>query len=437
MKFTFLQILSLFLCFSAYAAEEKINVSNSPSNVKQNSQQIEILQSQLDSAKVENEYLKKLSESTISEFNILRQAARNQTDKINLLTNSLNESNFQKEFVYPIILSIISAFIFWLAFSYLPELRKKRKMREKLDLNLYQIQTGLFSIFDLIMRYNKHSPSSYQKEIKANSLTQNEINLGIQNKCLNETYLFDSKVNHTLMAIGEKLYERTKAIDQTIERSFNFFFFLSSHEILLLEKIRTILYTYDLKNFKNPAKSIVAGQELCPVNPSISYMTNNLSTLFEHYVEIKKIVHANKFESREVFLDKIQTQYYSGNYQKCLRLIRKSFSKFPNDKRLLICYKIQSLYKLKKIKFAQNELITLLSEKPNLVSSRDFIKIVYDHESMRNIIQEHYTSEEIDKYLSVINKESERDMNFIKSAESLRKYYSLKSKMITEMNKNT
>ena len=148
----------------------------------------------------------------------------------------------------------------------------------------------MFSIFDIIMKLNTHSPSHYQKDIRGINLKKSDFELGLQNKCLNEHYLFYPELRHALLPIGKSLYERVKKIDATIDRLFNFSYYLKSHEILFLEKIRTKLNTYDLENYNRQAISVIGNQKLYPVNPSLSYMSNNIFELFELFNELQKMV---------------------------------------------------------------------------------------------------------------------------------------------------
>ena len=125
------------------------------------------------------------------------------------------------------------------------------------------------------MRFNNRSPSNYQDKIRGGTLERIDIELGLQNKCINDTYLYYDDIKNDLLPIGEDLYKIMKKIDNTIERIFNFSFYLSSEEILLLEDIRTKLYTYGLPDTNKKAIQVVGNIGLRPVNPSISYMTYN------------------------------------------------------------------------------------------------------------------------------------------------------------------
>lgn len=213
-------------------------------------------------------------------------------------------------FTESIILSIIAAIIFWLAFSFFPEKYRRDKIRPKLDLDIYQVYGTLFSIFDLIMRSNDHSPSTFQNKINGNKLNIEDIELGLQNKCLNETYLYDQNVSKLLIT-GKNIFEKANKIDEITERLFSFSNYLAAGEILLLEQIRKKLQVYDLKGFSRSAVSVIGNTQYMPVNPSLSYMKNNLFDLDQLFIQLRSIVFKNKHIDRDILLNKIQCHYYS------------------------------------------------------------------------------------------------------------------------------
>lgn len=232
--------------------------------------------------------------------------------QIDSLKREIKETDYFTEFIYPIFLSIIAAFIFWVFIAYLPERTRKNKVREKLDLNEYQIYLELFIIFDMVMRHRERSPSNYQSKIQSNKLDENDIRFGLQNKCLNEHYLYYKEVKNILLPIGKSLTERIIKIDKIIERIFNFSSYLSSEEILLLEEIRSHLHTYEIEN---QYKRIPGTDGYYPINPSISYMAGNFYALFKLYTKLQHLVFTNIFENRELVLRKIQHYFYSESYE--------------------------------------------------------------------------------------------------------------------------
>lgn len=335
-----------------------------------------------------------------------------------------------KEFFYPIILSIIAAIIFWIAFSYIPERNRKRKIRFKIEHEIYQVYTKLFFLFDTVMRFNNHSPSNYQSEIRGNKLKPRDIELGLQNKCLNEHYLYDKAIEGKLLPIGKTLADNSKKIDSSIDRIFDFNIYLISDEILLLEEIRKKLHVYDLENYNKEAVSKIGLVELYPVNPSISYMKNNLSEIYELYKTLQGTVFKYSLENREIQINMIQHYYYSEEYEKAIKAIEVGKTKYPKDKSLFTFYEINSLFKLNKKESAYNKIEKMFETKPHLVSNRTFIKELLKDEKIKELLNKYFSDNEIQELQAVIKREKLQEEAFVKNAKELEDYYKEKSKKV-------
>lgn len=334
-----------------------------------------------------------------------------------------SETNYVDTYFNSIITSIIAAIIFWLVFSYIPEKKRRNKIRPILDLDMYHIYTTLFSLFDLIMKHIDYSPSDYQEKIRGNKLEREDIELGLQNKCLNETYLYDSNVNKQLLIIGKKFYEQTREIDETVDKLFNFSNYLDPEEILLFEKIRKKVLVYNPRDFNRSAVSIVGNMQFKPVNPSLSYMTQNISELYLFFIQLQDIVYKNNYSDRDTSLSEIQHYYYSGQYSKCEKKIRNTIPKYPKDENFLAFYLFLCEYMQGAKDSAYNRLEAILREKPHLVSSRGFIEDVIHDERVMEQIKKYYSAKEIEEVGVVLFKEESIEKNFIEEAKRLRCYY--------------
>lgn len=153
---------------------------------------------------------------------------------------------------------------------------------------MYKVYMDLFFVFEKIMRSDLNSISSFQKVIQSGKLTKDYIELGLQNKCLNNTYQFDAKIKDKLLVIGEGLFESSTKIEKTVERVFSFSQYLTANEILLLEKILKKMQEYDFSDYNKDAITVFNGIKLIPVNPSLSYLRNNLTELYYTNSEIKR-----------------------------------------------------------------------------------------------------------------------------------------------------
>lgn len=349
----------------------------------------------------------------------------NQTFKIDSLIQQHNNSEFHyfKDFINPIILSVIAGIIFWFIFSFLPEHKRLKKLRPKLDLDIYQAYMNLFFLLDLVMRPNNHSPSDYQQKIKGNKLTRDDLELGLQDKCLNETYLYDSHVSEALMPIGKGLFDIASEIDLNIENLYSFSNYLTADEILLLEKIRKKLKVYDLNNYSKSAISLIGGMELKPVNPSLSYMAQNLYELYLLFIHLQKLVYNNSYSDRDIFISEVQHYYYSDQFAKCKQAAIGGILKYPKDKNFLEFYSFMSEYKLGKTESAYLMLANILKDKPHLVSSRGFLSDFLADTKVSSLIEKLYSEKEVSELKEVLKREKLNQKNYIEKAKILKKYY--------------
>lgn len=356
-----------------------------------------------------------------------------QNDKIDeLLTSSNNPSfNVNKDLLYPFILSMFSALLFWLVFSFWPERTRRNKLRPKLELDMYHVYMDLFGAFDKVMSIRKHSPSSYQDKIKGQGLTIEDINLGLQNKCLNETYLYDSNINAIQLPIGLSLKHAAEKIDKTIDKIFDFSEYLSPEEILLLENI---LKKFQVYSYTSNADSEIGGIKLYPVNPSLAYMTNNLFELYQLFGQLEKVVQGNKLRDRNISIQMIQFLYHSGQFVKCIKEAKGLIKKHPKDKVFLEFYIVRSLYKSSQRKLAYAGLEKLLEAKPHLVSNRGFLEELLGDERVIEILNKKYTEAEIDELRQVLLGEKTLKDKFEENGRKLKQYYIEKSEANAKRN---
>lgn len=337
-----------------------------------------------------------------------------------------------KELVIPVLLSIISAIIFWFVFSFLPYRYRRKKLRPKLDLDIYLVCTALFRVFDLVMRFNHHSPSFFQDKIQGDKLSLDDIELGLQNKCLNETFLYDQSISEHMLVIGEQLHEIEVEINNAIERLFNFSSYLTEKEILLLEQIRKKLQVYNLKDYNRSAMPNFGGEQYLVVDTSLSYMKNNLCELYQLYIKLRNIVFNNKYVDRDIMLNKVQFFYYTGRYRDCRKTARLARSQYPSDAGFLDFYLFLCNYKSGKKHRAQNKLENVLKSKPHLISSRGFLGDVVSDKAIADLIEKYYSKTEIENFYSVISQEKALNQRIIDCSKMLKKYHRQKISSVGE-----
>lgn len=425
-KFIFTILLTFFLIHVLSGQDKKIMDKQSRNSVEFR------LDSVLGDYKFQHKQSLQVIDSLISDIHetngLIFKSIELQNAKLEDLEKKIThtDSSAFRDFFYPILLSIIAAIIFWFAFSYYPERSRKKRIRVKLDLEIYQVYTKIFSLFDTVLRKNNHSPSDYQSQIRGGLLNRRDIEIGLQNKCLNETYLYYPEIQNTLLPIGKSLYNSIQKIDRDIDRLFNFSMYLHPDEILLFENIRNKLYTYDLENHERSSISIIGGMQLKPVNPSLSYMANNFNELYELFKQLQKLVFRNKFENRNVFVSKVQYHFYSGQYEETIKVIKNNSHKYSKDENFFDWYVFQSLYKLNKLPESYKLLESLFEKKAHLVSSRSFLKDYLNDKIIQDLLNKYYSVKDLSELDKVIKKEELIEKAFIDSAKSLEEFYAKK-----------
>ena len=413
-------LLVLIFAFSAQGQEKsgkQRDAANTPKKIENLANKISH-KAELDTLSTRLRRLEEKNELIISENKKQYSDTKENFEKLNNTSFNIN-----KDFTYPTILSIVSAVIFWFAFSYIPEKRRASKIRPKLELDMYNVHKDVFWIFDTVMSWSNKSPSMYQGKIKSNRLSLEDIELGLQNKCLNESYLFDKEIRDKLLVVGHLLYKLSSKIEKTVDHIFSFSQYLTADEIILLEKILKKLQTYDLANYNESAISDFNGIALRPVNPSISYMKDNLFELYQLFNELGVIIYNNKYYDWGVAIDKIQYLYSNQEYKRCIKHINKALSSFPLHKDFLGNYTFLCKYMLNKGNISDTVIDDFLNKNSDLISSRSTFKKILTDGKVEKLMAKHYSTEKIKELHNVIHKEDLLLENFNNNASILKDYY--------------
>lgn len=334
-----------------------------------------------------------------------------------------NNINFINDFLTPILLSIIAAFIFWIFFNLLPEHFRKKNVRRTIEANIYNILTQLFSIIEIPFRPNSYSVSNVQHKIYAGQITEEDFSIALQNKCLNETYLIDENADK-FICIGKKLEESIKKLDEKIEKLFSFSYYLTPEEISILEVIRSKLSIYE---YNDNAKSVIGKIPLYPVVPNMAYMAHNFFEVYQLYLKLLNLVYENDYECREMCLTFIIMHYNKGEYKKVMKYIKQKKEKFQENIFVDI-YTMLCSYKLKNCKKFLKVAEDLLRNKINLVSSRTSIMQVYNCDKFQNLLKKYYSPQEISQFVRAYEDEENRYSSIMEINKQLRLYYEKKIK---------
>lgn len=328
----------------------------------------------------------------------------------------------------PILLSIVAAIIFWLVFSYLPERKRHKKLRPIVELALFDAYKQLFSLFDLIMRHSSNSPSFFQSEIRAGKLSEDDIVLGLQNKCLNESYLYDPHVKDALLVVGEEILDRTLALDELANKVLSFHTYATAEELVLLEQIREKIRVYHFckRNINKPCGTIINGQIYRPVDPSINYRRQNFYEIYQLFCKLQTLVLNHSPLDRDRFICKMQSLYYSGQYRLCAKLIQSEGRRFEKDSTLYRNYWALSERGKGSMKAFYKIIEETYKSRPyggSLVSSRDTFKDLLGDNKLMEILAQFHSSEEIAALRQYVQQDKKHKEAFENANQVLAKYF--------------
>lgn len=335
-------------------------------------------------------------------------------------------------FLYPLVLSLLSALIFWLVFSFMPNYRRRNKIRPLVELDIINVRSELFAIFDCVMSDKKFSPSSFQSEIRSGLLSARDIELGLQNKSLNEHHLYDTEVSSKLLVVGRDIFNRSEAIDRLVDKALNFSQFVNADEIILLERIRKNVRQYDFGEKaveKNPATK-VGGSLYLPVVPNISYRKSNFSELYALYLELQRlIIKYFRYTDRNTAIHNVQYLFGAGKYKDCIAYARRCQVYVPKDKVLIWNYIAVCLYKTGAKEAAYRELYFIYKDRPyngSLVSSRSFLEhFVNDAKAVEILLRTH-SEHELEKLKKLLDQEQLQRELFLQQNRLLFDYFESK-----------
>jgi hypothetical protein len=354
-------------------------------------------------------------------FRTLRDLGRQWLDGLDAWAG---ESNI----LLPILLSIVAAIIFWLVFSFLPERKRRRKLRPIVELALFDAYKQMFSLFDLIMRHTSNSPSFYQSEIRAGKLSEEDISLGLHNKCLNESYLYDLNVKGGLLVVGEEILDRTLGLDELANKVLSFHTYATAEELVLLEQIRGKIRVYHFgeRHIKQVCGVIFNGQILRPVNPSISYRCRNFYEIYQLFLKLQMLVLNHSPLDWDRFIYKMQYLYYSGQYRLCVKLIQSHERRFEKDSTLFRNYWALSERGEGRMKDFYRIIEETYKSRPyggSLVSSRSTFKELLGDNKLFEVLAQFHSSEEISALRQSVQEDEKHKEAFENANQSLAKYF--------------
>lgn len=334
-----------------------------------------------------------------------------------------NPNGFFYWYLYPIISSIFAGFVFWIIFSFLPDRRRRKSFGIGVMDDLIKLNYSLFNYFDVFLKHQKHSTSFFQNKIHACSLKEEELNIILQNKILNEKYNYYNELNGRLICIDDEIRTCQFEIKNIINRLYSFNFYLSSFQIDLLRSIQEKVFRYSLEI---EPSSQIGGIVFRVADPSLSYMTKVLLELQDAYKELRTIIFKSKLTERNYIITKIQRLFFLERYKECVSECNRWNKKYPFDSDLQLAYKTHSLNNLGLKNLAYESLQLFLNKNDDVISYREFIYPMLNDPTSARIIYSKIGKEKINEMKKIVEGEKLMETAFMASNAELKQFYSSK-----------
>lgn len=350
-----------------------------------------------DNDKEEIAKIQKLVSSNKSELEVIKNYQRQTLDTLN--NKSINPT---REIGLPVLLSIIAGLIFWMIFQVLPDLRRKKKLRPKIENDLHSVSTSIYHLVELAFLHCENPVSHFHKEVRSGKVDQKYIELALFNKAKNHKHLVDQFSNN--IVIGDLIYKSTTNIGLSIERIFFFNEQLSVEEILVLEDIYQEINRYDFFNKDDQFGSTISGRLYTPVNPTLSEYSHFFYNMLKLAQRLDKIISSIKTNKLEILYIRQNLSYHLGDYKKSLKTIKIIEKKFPDQANRLQWLRFKNLYYTNKSR-SLILLKELIRESDSLIGYRGYLSDFLQDPQILDALKQNTTQENLIKLLVCLESE--------------------------------
>lgn len=346
-----------------------------------------------------------------------------------------------RDLVFSVLISIVTSLIASVVFSAATDGRRWRKMRPKVEFDIYEIKLSLLHFIQTGLEINEYGRRFSFERVEAGEATIEDFNLWLQNKCLNNTYKYD-EMSDRLLPIGDKLATFRDNLCRQIDRCAAYHAFMTAEEILLLKKIATKVCVY---SYEENAETVIAGKVFRPVNPTLAYMANNFLELSQLYVVLQNKIFSyrkidrtiNRYIVSDFRIAKARKHYYAGEYRRCIRALRLMRKADVFQKYSLLFKAYYCSGEIDKALVALNQYLDVTTLKP--ISFRNIFSDM--HMNIHNLdgrvledLCDRFTNDEVREMIRELDREKCIEDAAIKSALEIKSYYAKKIKAKQTLN---
>ncbi len=329
------------------------------------------------------------------------------------------------EIIAAIVTSLIASVVFWLVFNVIPNAVERKRIKQLLDFDLYQIYTKLAHFLEIPLRHSNHSPSHLQMRLYQGLLKKEVYDLYLSTKCLTEEYRQVDDMAKNLMPIGGALKARSNEIVEMIQKLYVFNKYLSAKEILLCRKIVDKITTYD---FEMRAFHQVGSRVMRPVDPTMRSMAGVFYNTYVLFLELQAILIAQKPSGaslgdfyRDLNFRRMGLFYGQGKYKQVMKIAKKGEDSFSK------AYFFRSLYRQGKTEKALEALQKHFeTDRMKLIYQRGYFAEFLEDEIMKETLIAARSEEEYKEMIDCLTSEKEQQISFEEFAGQIREYYGKK-----------
>lgn len=311
-------------------------------------------------------------------------------------------------YVYPLISSVVAGIIFWLIFSVLPSRQRRKSFRLVIDKDFLDLHGKINTLYSTFLRPSAHWPSLHQRSTLNQTLGFEELRIALANKMFWPAENIRNSLASHFLLIGEEVKEHIEKTEKTIDRLYTFNYFLSAHDVDLLNKIHSKLLSIaqSAKPVQLPPGAILA-------NPTCSNMVYSLIELQSLYRKLSECVFELKIDSEDFYKSKATRQYHQDSFKKCIKTCVTLKKEYPNNSKFADFLTAICTYKLGKKQKAYELFSKAISVEHSIFGWQEEVLPLAEHDlTLETILLKHLGDLELGKLKTDLKTMEARKENF-------------------------
>jgi len=267
----------------------------------------------------------------------------------------VNEWMESSIFIYPLLLSLLSALIFYYFFSVLPQKRQKRNIKDHV---IFLTERILFHVFVMVR------DSVNSKELDYGNLTEKELNKAMKGVFMDDKLKhFRSNKKGVNMEVGETIVDSVQDIQELSNELFRYLVFLDTSLVKYINEVLRNTINESFVNSYNSTPIFIGNQVFTSVRRDISIYSSSFYELYELHNKIQGWLFKKHGNHKSVIRKK--TTYYmytKKDYKKGLKFA-KALYRFTEHKKNSCIYIVRCLAGLGKWDNAKKKMEKFIMKK--------------------------------------------------------------------------